>query len=133
MSRSATLAVVASIASGIAPLSISEAQVQGMESSDSITVSALHKRVTGRTTSGVPIETMEAQSIVYFGDLNLATRHGQSELRRRVADAADSSCQWLEEVFPAGPNTVPATLGECAREAIKRADRQVDDAIAMGG
>jgi UrcA family protein len=133
MSRSITFGAIALAAASIAPLSINTVQAQGMDSGDAITVTAPHKRVTGRSASGAPIETMEAQSVVYFGDLNLATRSGQDELRHRVANAADSACRWLDEVFPTGPNAEPPTLAECRREAIKRAASQVNDAIALGG
>jgi UrcA family protein len=121
------------VAAGLTPLSFSAVQAQGLDSRDAIIVTAPHKRTTGRSATGAPIEVMEAQSTVYFGDLNLATRAGQAELRSRVAGAADSACKWLDEVFPSGPMTEPPTQAECRRDAIKRAERQVNDAIAMGG
>jgi UrcA family protein len=121
------------VAAGLAPLSISTVQAQGYDANDAITVTAPHKRVTGRSASGAPIEMMEAQSSVYFGDLDLATRSGQDELRYRVAGAADSACRWLDEVFPSGPMTEPPTQAECRRDAIRRAEGQINDAIAMGG
>ena len=57
MSRSITLAAVATLAAGLAPVSISTAQAQGYyDSSKSIVVTAPHKRTEGRSATGAPIE-----------------------------------------------------------------------------
>ena len=124
------------VAAGIAPLPFTTAQAQSYvtaDTRDAITVTAPYRRQEGRSATGAPIEVMEAQSVVYYGDLNLATSAGQNELRHRVANAADSACRWLDEVFPTGPNAEPPTLAECRRDAVRRAAVQVNDAIALGG
>lgn len=132
MSRSIALGAVALITAGIAPLPSTGAQAQGVDAGDSITVTAPHKRITGRSATGAPIETMEAQSTVYYGDLDLTMRAGQDELNNRVWMAADRSCKWLTDVFKPDPATSNADA-DCRRDAVKRAQVQVDNAIALGG
>ena len=99
-----------------------------------ITVTAPYKRQTERSsTTGAPIETMEAQSVVYYDDLDLGTEAGRDELSNRVNAAAEGACKWLDEVFPPNATTTPATSGDCKREAVKRAQAQVDAALGTGG
>lgn len=122
------------VATGILPLPLATAQAQSSVSADTrdaITVTAPYKRQTGRSATGAPIEIMEAQSIVYIRDLNLATQSGRNELRRRVAAGAESACKWLDEVFP--PQPTSTSTSECRRDAIARARPQMDAAIGLGG
>ena len=133
MSRSSAIAAVAAMAAGFAPLPLESAVAQGVVSTeDAITVTAPHRRTTGRSAIGAPIEIMEAQSIVYYGDLNLTTAAGRDELRKRVATAAESSCKWLDEVFRPDPAT-STTNAECRREAIARAEPQIKAVLGSGG
>jgi UrcA family protein len=132
MSRPITLGAIAMIVAGIAPLPLTTANAQGLDTHEAITVTAPHKRTVGRSAIGAPVEIMEAQSIVYYGDLNLATRSGQDELNQRVAAAAESSCKWIDEVFAPNPATSTSSA-DCKRDAIHRAQGQVNDAIALGG
>ena len=81
-------------------------------------------------TTGAPIETLTSQSIVNVADLNLRTPAGRDELAARISAAAGRACDWLDEVYPASPTTTPPTA-ECRSEAIKRAQSQVDAAIAL--
>jgi UrcA family protein len=91
-----------------------------------ITVVVPRPRQTDRSYTGIPIETLTAQSIVYIDDLNLRTEAGRSELNARVKAAAQSACDWLDELYPlAEPGNA-----ECVSEAVRRAESQIDAALA---
>ena len=93
----------------------------------SIVVLAPRARENGKTYSGIPIETLSAQSVVYFDDLDLSTQAGREELGNRVEQAAETACGWIDEVYPL---STPIGPDDCARDAVKRAQDQVDAAIA---
>lgn len=116
------------------PLMPAYAQSQAQADVDSraaITVLAPRARTTERSpTTGAPIQTLTAQSIVYVDDLDLRTPAGRSEMKNRIEVAAKDACSWLDEVYPMA--TPPGT-GECMREAVKRTDAQVQALLAQSG
>lgn len=133
MFRSAIIGSVALAAAGMLPQTIPAASAQPVatDATGSITVLAPRVRQTGRSpTTGAPIETLTSQSIVNVADLNLRTPAGRDELAARISAAAGRACDWLNEVYPSGPTTTPPD-SECRAEAIKRAQSQVDAAIAL--
>ena len=124
----AGLAAVAAL-----PLAPAGAQTQAAAEAttrSAITVMAPRARETGRSTIGAPIQTLTAQSVVYFDDLNLRTEAGRDELENRVSTAAAEACDWLDEVFPPQP---PISDGDCRSDAVKRAQAQVEAAISQAG
>lgn len=111
------------------PLAPAAAQsAYGYSSLDpSITVTAPRIRHEGRSASGAPIRTVETDSVVYTGDLNLNTRAGRNELALRVEAAADEACGFLEQHYPM---TYPMdTPRECRTSAVNMAQEQVRDSI----
>ena len=119
-----TLAITGAI--GVIP-GVAVAQSQPAAERAAITVVVPRPRQTDRTYTGVPIETLTAQSIVYIDDLDLATPAGKSELENRVKTAAKNACDWLDELYPlAEPDTA-----QCVSEAVKTAKPQMDNALAM--
>lgn len=79
-----------------------------------------------RGTGAIPTETISTQAVVYIDDLDLRTASGRDELNMRVKSAAKEACGWLDEVYPLSE---PVGSGSCESDAIKTAQRQVDDAI----
>lgn len=131
MARLHTLTVLATLSLGLTPLTPGAAQAQTSAEPAAadrpvITVIAPRARQTGRTYTGVPIETLTAQSIVTFDDLNLRTSAGQAELKERVAKAAKTACAWLDEVYPLA---TPIGPDDCVLDAQKRANDQIEMAI----
>ncbi|KHK93143.1 UrcA family protein [Novosphingobium malaysiense] len=134
MPRKILTAATAIAVAGFMPLAPASAQDMSASKPDtrpSITVFAPRARQTGRTYTGIPVETLTAQSVVYTDDLNLATEAGREQLHDRVQSAAESACEWLDEVYPmSAPMT---TDNQCVDEAVARADDQVKAAIAAAG
>ncbi|GFM30685.1 UrcA family protein [Novosphingobium sp. PY1] len=104
-----------------------ETSQDAVQNRAAITVVAPRARQTDRTYTGVPIETLTAQAVVYVDDLNLSTAAGKAKLDDRVAAAAKTACAWLDEVYPLA---TPIGPDDCERDAIKRAKSQVDAAVA---
>ena len=92
-----------------------------------ITVIVPRPRQTGKTYTGTPIETLNAQSVVYIDDLDLSTPAGKSELEDRVRQAAKTSCDWLDELYP----LAETTNAQCVSQAMDAAKPQMDKALAM--
>jgi len=108
----------------------SEAQADA-DSRNAITVLAPRARTTERSgTTGAPIQTLTAQSIVYVDDLDLRTPAGRAEMKNRIEVAAKDACSWLDEVYPMAE---PPGTGQCTSEAIKRTQDQVNTLIARYG
>jgi UrcA family protein len=125
---------VATALVGFVPSGAASAQAQETTAPDtrpSITVMAPRSRETGKTYTGIPIETLTAQSRVYIDDLNLRTEAGRNELGDRVQAAARSACEWLDEVYPLSSKLTGDN--ECVKGAVARAQDQVDAAIANTG
>lgn len=94
---------------------------------DRAAITVMAPRVSKDRTSGViPTETISTQAVVYIDDLDLGTASGRDELNLRVKSAAREACAWLDEVYPMSQ---PVGSGSCESDAIKTAQRQVDDAI----
>lgn len=131
MTRLNTLSVLCAVSLGVTPLTtgLAQAQASGQPTAAEqpvITVLAPRARQTGRTYSGIPVETLTAQSIVNYSDLNLRTAAGQAELKDRVAKAAKTACAWLDEVYPL---STPIGPNDCVLDAQKRANDQIEMAI----
>lgn len=136
MSRVNLLGAIATIAVAASPLLPVAVEAQTAASSDraAITVTAPRARTTGRNSAtGAPIQTITTQSVVYTDDLDLRTKTGRDVLDARIMAAAKEACDWLNEVYPATPLSVPATVSDCRADAIKTAQAQVKDAVARAG
>ena len=73
----------------------------------------------------VPIENVSLSQPVRYDDLDLRTRQGAHELRRRVRVVADQVCGQLIDAYPVGVDS-DAT---CYRNAVAEAQPRVDAAI----
>jgi UrcA family protein len=73
----------------------------------------------------VPIENVSLSQPVRTDDLDLRTREGARELRRRVRIAADEVCGQLIDQFPVGVDGDST----CYRNAVAEARPRVDAAI----
>lgn len=94
-----------------------------------ITVTAPRKRQTGRTYTGIPIDTITTQSVVRYSDLNLHTQAGRMKLRHRIKAAAKDACSWLNQVYPLAVPVASRTPRQCEMNAVARAQPQVKAAI----
>jgi UrcA family protein len=134
MSRSLIFLPIALAMGATVPLIPVHAQSQAQADADSrtaITVTAPRARTTGHSaTTGAPIETLTAQSIVYVDDLDLRTPAGRAEMKNRIQVAAKDACGWLDEVYPLAE---PQGTGQCTAEAVKRTDDQVKTVLARYG
>lgn len=136
MSRMNLIGAMATIAASAAPLLPITVKAQTAEAADraAITVTAPRARTTGRNpATGAPIQTITTQSLVYIDDLDLRTKAGRDVLDVRVAAAAKEACDWLNEVYPATPLSVPASQADCRTDAIRTAQAQIKDAITRSG
>lgn len=98
---------------------------------DRAAITVLAPRVRRDRSSGpIPTETISTQAVVYIDDLDLRTASGRDELDMRVRSAAREACDWLDEVYPMSE---PVGSSSCESDAIKTAQRQVDDAINSYG
>lgn len=78
-------------------------------------------RTVTRTPIGANVSEMTLSYRVGYGDLDLRTNAGRSELERRVADAAQAACKEIGRVYPmAEPDDA-----ECTRITRSRAMERV--------
>jgi len=75
---------------------------------------------------GAPYREISMSQNVYFGDLNLRTRHGERVLKSRISQSARTMCRKLDARYPI---TAPNSPG-CYTTAMNDALQQADDAIA---
>lgn len=135
MSRINLLAAVATIAAAATPLLpvAVDAQTAAADRA-AITVTAPRARTVDRNSAtGAPIQTITTQSLVYIDDLDLRTKTGRDVLDTRIAAAAKEACDWLNEVYPATPLSVPSSQSDCRADAVRTAQSQVKDAITRSG
>jgi len=111
------------------PLAPAVAQPDAYYSStdSSITVTAPRIRHEGRSAIGAPIRTVETDSVVYTGDLDLPRRADRRLLDMRVEAAASEACDFLDQHYPT--DTPLTTPRECRSDAVRSAQYQVRDAI----
>lgn len=69
---------------------------------------------------------LRASYRVTYGDLDLTTREGRTELNQRIYEAADLACREIEKVYPFAR---PAH-DQCAREAAHAAKSQIRLVVA---
>lgn len=99
------------------------------DSPKTITIKAgvLARTVVDRSVStGAPIENVTITRRVSYGDLDLATLMGATELKWRVAEAARAGCKQLDDLHPLEEKEAR----ECTRAAVAEASSQVKNAIA---
>ena len=130
MSRSVFLSAAALATAVAMPVAPALAQTDGVQADrGSITVTAPRVETEPRPGSVIPERTLTASALVYYDDLNLDTERGREALEERVELAAEETCEWLDEIYP----PTGLTLGgdnDCAFDAKKKAEEQVDAAIA---
>jgi UrcA family protein len=116
------LSVAAAAAFGLA-LTTSAAQAQsgyGYENDPytlggvTVTAPRLHER---DSATGAPTEWVSTSRAVRYGDLDLSQPWGMHELRVRVARAARSACDELDNAYPNTASDNPP----CVRTAIRQA------------
>ncbi len=93
--------------------------------SESVDVS-VPRYAPGRDRYGAPYRNISMSKDVYFGDLNLRTRHGERILRDRISETARAMCHQLNVRYPI---TAPNSPG-CYTTAMGDAMAQVQVAIA---
>jgi len=123
IARSGLLAVAVGIFSA-STLAQQTAQVPEVQ----VQASAVIKKQTGKTSTGVPIETAVVTMRVGYSDLSLATHSGQALLKERVATAARDACARVSATFPSGSSMTSDS--DCVRTAISDAKGQIDAAVA---
>ena len=80
----------------------------------------------GHSSLGVPLEQITLLRRVSYADLDLSTRAGEAELRKRVKSNARAACRQLDQLYPMEIKNAP----QCIKKAIAEASRQVDAAVA---
>ena len=81
-------------------------------------------KVIGRSDLGKPIKLLQLSAQVSYADLDLSNGDNAKTLKQRVHDAAALVCKDLQKMYP------EAETGDCAREAVHNASRQVEAAIS---
>ena len=74
-----------------------------------------------RTPVGSKVSELTLSYRVAFGDLDLKTNNGRTQLEQRVADAARAACKEIGRMYP----TAEPSDNECTRVARERAMRDV--------
>lgn len=75
------------------------------------------------TATGAPIEWVSTSRVVRYGDLDLRRPWGVRELHARIARAARSACDALDDAYPiTAPDSPP-----CVRNAIRQAMYDLPD------
>jgi UrcA family protein len=97
-----------------------------MSAVEEITISAERPTTTivGRTSSGAPIELAQLRYRVSYGDLDLNTHAGATELDKRVSDAAAAACKELDKLYP-----LEKPDPTCVKKAVDSASAQVRAAV----
>ncbi len=129
MSQKLLLGVIA-LATAATPLAGLQAENDKNDKSDGWAITVLAPRVEQVDTPNSLRTTRQltASSLVYFDDLNLQTKAGREALYSRVKQAAQETCDWLDQIYPLDQ---PLTDDrECVRDAISNAQAQVDRALA---
>lgn len=78
--------------------------------------------------AGLHERVLTASTLVYYDDLRLDTEYGRDVLKARVRDAAEETCDMLDDYY-AGRPSLNAQF-QCVRKAVRGASAQVDAAIA---
>lgn len=97
---------------------------------EEITVQAprFHEEGSGLRSLNLPPEKVSLSVPVSYADLDLRTRAGAHELRRRVVHAAYDVCGQLREAYPFHTLTSsPSCLREARDNALSRADSAIDE------
>lgn len=76
----------------------------------------------------VPIENVSLSQPVRTDDLDLRSRQGAQELRRRVHIAADQVCRQLIDAYPVGVDSDATCYRNAVAEAMPRADAAIQTA-----
>ncbi|HZZ87208.1 MAG TPA: UrcA family protein [Caulobacteraceae bacterium] len=74
-----------------------------------------------RSVNGIPTQRVYASRVVPIDDLDLSTRWGVEELHARVAHAASSACDQLNNMWPQGLYPIDSSDGDCRARAIRHA------------
>ena len=98
----------------------------------------------GKTASGREVETVQLTRRVSYADLDLSTRVGSDELRKRIEEASKAVCKDLLDMYPGSTADGVGELGRegsCVKKAMDggmkeakahmaAADKQIRDAKA---
>jgi UrcA family protein len=71
--------------------------------------------------NGIPTRRVYASRVVPIDDLDLSTRWGVEALHSRVAHAATSACDQLDNMWPQGLYPIDSNDGDCRARAIRHA------------
>lgn len=127
MPRISLPATIAAILAAAVPFTAAHA-TQAAKKQRAITVLALRSHQTGISYIGAPIDTITARSIVYIGDLNLATLAGRNRMEARIQRAAMDDCHKIDRAYPL--DTEGTNDFGCTRSAVAGARPQVQAALA---
>ena len=85
---------------------------------------AVHVEQSGRTYSGIPIETVTLNREVGYADLDLKTEVGKDKLKSRIKKVAEEACDQLNRLYPAAEYP-PVDSTDCVGQAVASAEDQV--------
>lgn len=93
---------------------------------DTITVQATRlvaTKLVGRTSSGIPVESVSLSYAVSLQGVDLSTPSGMQELEKRINDVALTACEDLGHRYP---DSTPDDK-TCARDTAKKAIAQLHE------
>lgn len=79
--------------------------------------------------AGAPVEVLSASRVVGFGDLDLRTRDGVDEFKRRIMYGALAACDQIEAEYPSNIY-VPVSATSCPDTTARAALVVADEVIA---
>jgi UrcA family protein len=82
----------------------------------------------GRDRYGAPYRNISMSKDVYFGDLNLRTRHGERILRDRISQTARVMCHQLNVRYPITAPNSPGCYTTAMGDAMAQAHVAIADA-----
>ena len=88
----------------------------------------MEHRQTGKTESGMPIETVSINQGVDYSDLDLTKPSSVAELRHRIEIAAQQNCRAIDHFYPQmalNPSVEPDTRS-CIQKAVGSTTKQVN-------
>lgn len=87
-----------------------------------------HEKVGYDSHYGAPLEQLRLSRPVSYKDLDLSTQAGQDELKKRIRQVAQQSCQELSRTDAMNPTLSDAST--CVRQAVSSAAPQMRIAVA---
>jgi len=91
-----------------------------------VTVTASRETIVGQSAYGVPIRAITIQSRVSYGDLDLTSASGASQLENRIKETAKATCEQIKVAIPPDRSGNAACIKEAVDGAMKEAQKVIE-------